>query len=415
VLLSAHAALNLLTAPLPAETSSSPGRPKPSEKTPSKRPAFIDVRSEKEFADGSVPGFENLPILTQAERHEVGTAYKRQGQERAIALGHQLTAPHREARVTAWVQRLLASESRTAIVMCWRGGLRSRIATEWIAEALTQKNAGSFAAARVEGGYQALRRLLLRECGLPRPLLVLMGSTGSGKTRFLSEASERGIAGIDLEALAHHRGSSFGRSWDYAQPSQSRFENSLGLALRSAVHRTEPEAKGRDSAPTESLPEILVEDESVCIGSLHVPRAFFEGMREAPAIVLRASLEERAATIHFEYVEKPLQAGHSPERVLTRLEGDLLALARRLGGLETRRLTEALRKAFESAGGAEAHYDWISSLLTRYYDPMYAYGKKRHPRRIIFEGDRAACLEFLLDRRLRNPPGHERPSENPQT
>ena len=42
---------------------------------------FIDVRAEIEFARGAIPGAVNLPILTTAEREQVGTCYKRSGQE----------------------------------------------------------------------------------------------------------------------------------------------------------------------------------------------------------------------------------------------------------------------------------------------------------------------------------------------
>ena len=48
---------------------------------------------------------------------------------------------------------------------------------------------------------------------------------------------------------------------------------------------------------------------------------------------------------------------------------------------------------------ASLHLAWITLLLTRYYDPMYLYqlGNKRE--RILFQGDKQACLDFFAKQR----------------
>src|SRR4051794_10579133 len=92
--------------------------------------AWLDVRSEGEHADGAIPGFVNAPILTNEERHRVGICYQEQGQDAAIRLGHELVDPHRTERVARWL-----GAGPELLVGCWRGGLRSRIAAEWIREA----------------------------------------------------------------------------------------------------------------------------------------------------------------------------------------------------------------------------------------------------------------------------------------
>ncbi|BCB71448.1 hypothetical protein HMEPL2_17990 [Vreelandella aquamarina] len=38
----------------------------------------------------TLPGAVNLPLMVDEERHQVGIAYKQQGQQAAIALGEQL-------------------------------------------------------------------------------------------------------------------------------------------------------------------------------------------------------------------------------------------------------------------------------------------------------------------------------------
>ena len=63
---------------------------------------LVDVRAEIEFAKGALPYAQNIPILTTAERHQVGTCYKQKGQEAAIQLGHRLVAPFKTERVSAW-------------------------------------------------------------------------------------------------------------------------------------------------------------------------------------------------------------------------------------------------------------------------------------------------------------------------
>ena len=54
---------------------------------------MIDLRSPSEYAQGHIPTAINVPIFTDEERAIVGTAYKKQGQEVAIQLGHQFFDP----------------------------------------------------------------------------------------------------------------------------------------------------------------------------------------------------------------------------------------------------------------------------------------------------------------------------------
>jgi tRNA 2-selenouridine synthase len=48
-----------------------------------------------------------------------------------------------------------------------------------------------------------------------------------------------------------------------------------------------------------------------------------------------------------------------------------------------------------SAGDPEQHKEWISLLLTDYYDPMYTYQLSKKEDRMIFKGDTKAVREFL--------------------
>ena len=86
---------------------------------------------------------------------------------------------------------------------------------------------------------------------------------------------------IDLEALAHHRGSAFGHH-PQPQPSQVDFENALSIALLKQV------AAGNTP--------FAVEDESRNIGSRHVPPVLYEAMQSAPLVLLEAADDERTQT-----------------------------------------------------------------------------------------------------------------------
>ncbi|MCX6129608.1 MAG: rhodanese-like domain-containing protein, partial [Proteobacteria bacterium] len=179
--------------------------------------ALIDVRSETEFEQSAVPGFISLPLLFQHERHQVGLCYKSEGQAAAIKLGHELVDPHRPLRVKAWIDAIKESHTQQGIIMCWRGGLRSQIATQWIQEA-------GYEARQLPGGYKQIRQHFLSAFQNPPPLLILAGLTGSGKTELLREFQD---SSLDLEAAAQHRGSAFGEL-PAKQPTQTQFENKLG-------------------------------------------------------------------------------------------------------------------------------------------------------------------------------------------
>lgn len=327
--------------------------------------AFVDVRAESEFADAHVQGFSNLPILTNDERHLVGSCYKQYGQDAALALGQQLTAPHKAQRIAAW--RELA-EGRVLVVCCWRGGARSRIACEWLAEA-------GVATVRVSGGYKAMRQRLRERVMQPPPLRVLSGSTGSGKTALLREVT---VAKVDLEALANHRGSAFGECG--AQPTQTQFENDLALAL------------------WRSETCYLVEDESRLIGKIELPLPFKNAMYQAPVLLLEESVDARVRNIFDEYVVQALSLYSEPLHVKNALADNIGRLKNKLGTELYRQLISALEAAFEQPSAQlNWHREWIQPLLQHYYDSRYQYAFEQHHRHIAVRGNAEIIKAFLLN------------------
>ncbi len=345
---------------------------------------FIDVRSEIEFAKGCIPGAANLPILDTAEREKVGICYKRSGEEAAIALGHALVnGESKDARIAAWVG--FARKHPGAWLYCWRGGLRSRTAGQWIAEA-------GCAVPVVPGGFKALRHRLIDELEQPAPTedwYVIGGRTGSAKTALVNGLP----GGIDLEGFARHRGSSFGRRAGNS-PCQVDFENALAVAL----------LKQRYRAPGRCL---FLEDESRQIGALSVPLEVHRRMRESPVAVLDVPLEQRVTKILDDYIRVDL-AEHlalDPARgfgnFATQLQESLGRIRKRLGPerfLLADRLMQDAIAAHDARGDTDAHRAWIELLLEQYYDPMYDYQLGNSASRIVFRGDTRAVREWAVSR-----------------
>lgn len=344
---------------------------------------FIDVRAPAEFAKGAVPGAVNLPILNDAERAAVGTRYRQRGQREAVALGEELVSGAvRDARIEAWAA--FARRHPGCALYCARGGLRSRIAQGWLAEAGTP-------VPRVEGGFKSLRRFCLRtidEAAASLRLIVVGGRTGSGKTTVLAHAS----ASIDLERLANHRGSAFGER-PSPQPPPIGFENALAVEML------------RLSAPGTT---VVLEDESRQIGRLAVPAALYQAMQAAPIVVIEASLEARVENILTEYVlEAPNPHEHLP--------ASFARIRKRLGGARHREIGDLLTAALAN-DDPDQHRAWIRRLLTDYYDPMYDYQIAAKQDRILYRGGAEAVAGYLaalpawgLSRRRRP----QRPSYQP--
>jgi tRNA 2-selenouridine synthase len=322
---------------------------------------LLDVRAPVELAKGELPWSINLPILGDHERHLVGVCYKESGQKAAIELGYKLTDSHMANRIAAW--KGACAEQPSAII-CWRGGLRSE---------LVQNFVGVDFAPRVTGGYKASRKHL--QDALPsavarkRPLVVA-GLTGSGKTDLLTDLDNLdGVITIDLEAIANHRGSAFGKRPSH-QPSQATFENTLAAEVQLS-----PE------------PWLLLEDEGRRIGTCELPESIMHAIRSAPLLMLEVPIEERLRRLHSEYVVEPAKT-LGTEVTRLRLLAALDKLKRRLGHVVVEEARSALADA-ENQGAwfnLNAHAKWIRGVLERYYDPSYEKALTKSARPVVARG-----------------------------
>lgn len=343
---------------------------------------LIDVRAPVEFCSGSLPGAVNLPIMSDDERHQVGICYKQKGREEAINLGSGLVSGDiREARIAGWVEMM--SKSAETMIYCARGGLRSHIAKDWI-----EAESGC-RITLLEGGYKAFRAYLsdrLNPDWIKSEAIVVGGRTGVGKTVILNKLKNS----IDLEALANHRGSSFGKHIS-AQPVQADFENNLAAALiRHGGH---------------NFRHMIVEDEGRHVGKRYLPKELAQFFAAGYLIVVEASLEQRVEATCNEYVvaaQKNYQVRfgvtHGMERWLAEMESGVDRIARRLGPSRYRQIREQLNDACTTqgmTGNLELHKIWIEQLLTSYYDPMYDFQLGKDRRRILYKGSPEAVEEYL--------------------
>ena len=238
---------------------------------------IIDVRAPVEFAQGAMPAAVNLPLMNDEERAAVGTCYKREGADAALALGHKLVAGDtRQQRIAAWLDA--CRDAPNGYLCCARGGQRSHITQSWIKE-------HGIDYPLIVGGYKTLRQAAIKatEELVRHPIILIGGCTGNGKTPLVRQQPQ----GIDLEGLAHHRGSSFGRTLN-AQFSQATFENHLATALLQGAHE-------------QDRVRWVLEDEGRMIGANHLPECLRDRMAQSPIAVVEDPFDLRIERLREEY------------------------------------------------------------------------------------------------------------------
>ena len=172
---------------------------------------MIDVRSPGEFEHAHIPGARSLPLFSDEERSEIGTAYKQVSRENAIKIGLKAFGPKRVNMIEA--VELLAGKNREVKIYCWRGGMRSG-AVAWLLDLY------GFKVHVLAGGYKAYRHHALDTLQRTCRFTILGGCTGANKTGLLHQLEKNGAHVIDLEGLAGHKGSAFGNLDLEPQPSQ---------------------------------------------------------------------------------------------------------------------------------------------------------------------------------------------------
>jgi tRNA 2-selenouridine synthase len=292
----------------------------------SKTIPVIDVRSPSEFQKGHVPGAINIPLFSDEERAKVGTLYVQKGREDAFLLGFEIAGPKLKQFC---IEALEIATDKKLLVHCWRGGMRSS-SMAWLFD---QTGIETFV---LKGGYKSFRRHVLETFSNPPEFIVLGGMTGSGKTQILQEIKKGGEQVIDLEAMAHHKGSAFGGLGQAPQPTQEQFENNLFSETKSIDY---------------SL-SVWVEDESIAIGKIQLPKAWFEKMKQSRVICVEVNKETRLKRLVNEYSGFPHDL----------LAQSIKKIEKRLGYDCTKAALEALSRG---------DYYKVSDITLYYYDKAY--------------------------------------------
>jgi tRNA 2-selenouridine synthase len=330
--------------------------------------SHIDLRSEHEFHKSTIPNSKNIPILNDTEFERVGKKYKEKGQESAIDLGLKIVSGKlKEKRISKWKEHI--SFNKGCSIFCFRGGLRSKIAQEWLSENNTTVE-------RISGGYKKVRNKVIEKFQndeiYNKKWMILGGLTGSGKTILLNKFAHS----IDIEGLANHRGSAFGRR-NTLQGSCANFENILLFQYLN------------NNAST-----ILLEDESRTIGKATLPNNWYSKMQASRLVVLDIQMEERIENIFEEYIEEEFRKLNNEillkKKYLTALE----KIKKRLGGELYRKIYIIMEDAFENKS-IQNHKEWIYQLLHNYYDPMYNHKLKKRKEYIVHRGDFSSCQDYI--------------------
>ena len=306
----------------------------------SKECPVFDVRSPSEYLHAHIPGAFSLPIFSDEQRKVIGTAYKKESREKAVSYGLNYFS-ERMKSVLEEVKNILEKDSpfseQKILLHCWRGGMRSQTMA-WLLSLY------GYQVFLLDGGYKSYRNWTLAQFEKKYPLKILGGYTGSGKTETLLEMKKQGLPVIDLEGIAHHKGSAFGSLGQGEQPSQEMFENILALELSAA---------NEDAEKNQSY--IWLEDESRRIGLVNIPLVFWEQMHQSPLYFLEIPVEKRLEFIVLNYGCFSVAS----------LEESILRLKKRLGGLDTKNAIQFL---------SENNLHGCFEILLNYYDKMYQKG-----------------------------------------
>jgi tRNA 2-selenouridine synthase len=310
----------------------------------------LDVRSPAEYKHAHIPGAYNLPLFTDEERKIVGTTYKQESREAAIKIGLDFFGP-RMRKMVEEVESMIGRRgtnglplANIVLIHCWRGGMRSA-GVAWLMDLY------GFKVYTLSGGYKVYRKYVLQAFELSYNFKILGGYTGSGKTVLLKELEKKGETVIDLEAIASHKGSTFGAIGQTQQPSQEMFENILSGQLRK---------KNADSPGNGSPVTIWLEDESQRIGLINIHQTLWDKMRAAPVYFIDIPFEQRLDYVIASYGQLDKE----------KMVDAIIRIRKRLGGLETKTainflLEDEIRECFR--------------ILLKYYDKYYLKGLNNRP------------------------------------
>ena len=325
----------------------------------------IDVRSPGEFEQGHIPGAVNVPLFSNEERAKVGTAYVQISREEAVRIGYEIANPKINSFI-AQVEKNAATKN--VLVHCWRGGMRSGKFVQLL-------NEHKYKTHTLIKGYKAYRNFVLESFSRKATFLILGGETGSGKTEILKKIAEQGEQVIDLEAIAHHKGSAFGSLGEKPQPTHEQFENNLAHEWMKAVS---PLSGGEGSGVRQ---RIWLEDESRNIGRTQIPLSLWEKMKAAPILRINVTKRLRIERLMTDYGK------FSREE----LKACILKIEQRLGPQHVKHALEELEKG---------NLEIVADISLTYYDKSYNYNHEKREMKNIFLIECASADAFENSKKI---------------
>ena len=141
-------------------------------------------------------------------------------------------------------------------------------------------------------------------------IILVSGTTGSGKSLLLETLEKAGEQVIHLERLAKHKGSTLGNYPGEAQPTQKMFESLLWHQIQFEL---------------DPKKVIWVENESAKVGKIAVPNRLWRKMCQSPRIHMVVQLEDRVKFTMGDYSyfcdkDNAANSAGSLEDLLGRLE-----------------------------------------------------------------------------------------------
>lgn len=310
--------------------------------------AFVDVRSNGEYEEFTIPGAVNIPIFDNEERSIIGSIYKNESVEKAKKAGIQFVS----AKLLDLYEKFseLKSSHKEVIIFCERGGMRS--SALW-----SLFNSIGLRTIKLEGGYKGYRAAINEN--LPKiveevTFIMLHGHTGTGKTELLKQLEQRGLDVLDLEGYANHRGSLLGDVGLPGKVSQKKYDALVFEKLRRRKSNF-----------------ILIEAESGRIGNIVIPQFMHNKMKQGIHLFVKGSLDARAKRIVDEYIVNE----NSKKEILDALD----KLGRYLGAKKTEHIIELVQ--------AEEYMEATRELMVMHYDPLYSKGQQRYEFKLTVNSD----------------------------
>lgn len=319
------------------------------------KPVLLDVRSPHEYDKGHIPGALNLPLFTNEERIKIGTLYKQVSPEKALLEGLAIAG-----RKMKWYveQAQMVCPEKKVVVHCWRGGKRSQ-SIGWLL------SMAGFDVKILIGGYKKYRNYLHQYFeNQHTKFIVLGGQTGIGKTIVLHHLQKMGEQIIDLEALAHHKGSAFGSLGESEQPSTEQFENNL-FEIFNTLNKSKC---------------IFIENESALIGTCRVPPAIMSKMKQYVYIQYSIPMDERIEILIKNY------ACYSKHQLAERF----LKIKNKIGGNDLNIALTALE---------ENKFEVAAKIALKFYDKTYHFGYEKNttPQKFILEFEHANTMQIAQE------------------